>query len=255
MADLKISQLTTATTPLAGTETLPIVQSGTTKKTTVSDVLAGTASSGTANAIVYLNSSKVMSSGSSITTPNGATLCVGSTSSSLTSGVGVKFNPAGYSNTAIASCVGQESTNNAETWHVYSTGASAYRFYVGYNGTVYATSTTISSISDQRLKENIRDLDEGLSKLLTLKPRKFDWKPGKGRDIKNDRGWIAQEFEQVFPEMIDNWKDETLEGVESYKSVRAELIPIIVKAVQELNATMILELQKLQERVADLESR
>lgn len=32
MADLKISQLTAATTPLAGTEVLPIVQSGSTKK-------------------------------------------------------------------------------------------------------------------------------------------------------------------------------------------------------------------------------
>lgn len=43
MADKKISQLTPATTPLAGTETLPIVQGGNTVKTTVQDVanLAG----------------------------------------------------------------------------------------------------------------------------------------------------------------------------------------------------------------------
>jgi len=38
MADLKISALTSATTPLAGTEVLPIVQSGTTKKATVDNV-------------------------------------------------------------------------------------------------------------------------------------------------------------------------------------------------------------------------
>jgi len=36
MADLKISQLTSATTPLAGTELVPIVQSSTTKKVAVS---------------------------------------------------------------------------------------------------------------------------------------------------------------------------------------------------------------------------
>lgn len=36
MADLKISQLTSATTPLAGTEVVPIVQSSTTKKVAVS---------------------------------------------------------------------------------------------------------------------------------------------------------------------------------------------------------------------------
>lgn len=41
MADQKISQLTGATTPLAGTEVLPIVQSGVTKKVAVSDLTAG----------------------------------------------------------------------------------------------------------------------------------------------------------------------------------------------------------------------
>lgn len=43
MADLKISQLTGATTPLAGTEVLPIVQSSTTKKVAVSDLTVGRA--------------------------------------------------------------------------------------------------------------------------------------------------------------------------------------------------------------------
>ena len=38
MADLKISQLTGATTPLAGTEVLPIVQSGTTKQVSVANL-------------------------------------------------------------------------------------------------------------------------------------------------------------------------------------------------------------------------
>lgn len=38
MADLKISQLTGATTPLAGTEVLPIVQSGSTKKVATDDL-------------------------------------------------------------------------------------------------------------------------------------------------------------------------------------------------------------------------
>jgi hypothetical protein len=42
MADLKISQLSTATTPLAGTEVVPIVQSGTTKKVSVNDLTAKT---------------------------------------------------------------------------------------------------------------------------------------------------------------------------------------------------------------------
>jgi hypothetical protein len=134
------------------------------------------------------------------------------------------------------------SVDATTTSHVYSTGAGAYRFYVGLGGTVYATNTTISAISDQRLKENIQDLDVGLSKLMALKPRKFDWKEGKGKNIKGDRGWIAQEFEQVFPDMIDEWKDPAPEGEEPYKSVRADLIPVLVKAIQEQQA-MINELK------------
>jgi hypothetical protein len=48
MADKKISALTSATTPLAGTEVLPIVQSGATVKVAVSDLTAGRAISATA---------------------------------------------------------------------------------------------------------------------------------------------------------------------------------------------------------------
>ena len=43
MADKKISALTGASTPLAGTEVLPIVQSGATVKVAVSDLTAGRA--------------------------------------------------------------------------------------------------------------------------------------------------------------------------------------------------------------------
>jgi hypothetical protein len=41
MADLKISQLPAATTPVAGTEVLPIVQSGTTSKVSIADLTVG----------------------------------------------------------------------------------------------------------------------------------------------------------------------------------------------------------------------
>jgi hypothetical protein len=47
MADLKISALTAATTPLAGTEVLPIVQSGTTKQVSVANLTVGRAISAT----------------------------------------------------------------------------------------------------------------------------------------------------------------------------------------------------------------
>jgi hypothetical protein len=145
--------------------------------------------------------------------------------------VGIQLIADGSSRNVMAA-----STNSSSTLEAYSTGAAAFRFYVGMAGTVYATSTTISAISDQRLKENVQDLDVGLNAVLALKPRKFDWKTGKGKDIKGDRGWIAQEFEQVFPDLIDEWKDPAPEGEEPYKSVRADLIPVLVKAIQEQQA-------------------
>jgi hypothetical protein len=145
----------------------------------------------------------------------------------------------------------EASTNGAgASYYLYSTGAGSYRFYVGAGGTVFATSTTISAISDQRLKENVRDLDDGLNVIMSLKPRKFDWKEGKGKDIKDDRGFIAQEFEQVFPDLIDEWKDPAPEGEEPYKAVRADLIPVLVKAVQELKTHN----DELKARVAALEN-
>ena len=51
MADIKISDLTAATTPLGGTEVLPIVQSGVTVKVAVSNLTAGRSVSATAVAI------------------------------------------------------------------------------------------------------------------------------------------------------------------------------------------------------------
>jgi hypothetical protein len=130
------------------------------------------------------------------------------------------------------------SSGTTNFWVAYSTTANAYRFYISQAGTVFATNTTISAISDQRYKENIRDLDVGLDAVMQLRPRKFDWKEGKGQNTKNARGFIAQEFEQVFPDLVDEWKDPAPEGEEPYKSVRQDLIPVLVKAIQELKAEL-----------------
>jgi hypothetical protein len=67
MADAKISQLPVASTPLAGTELVPVVQGGATEQTTVEAILTSTVPSGTANGVLYLNGSKVVTSGSALT--------------------------------------------------------------------------------------------------------------------------------------------------------------------------------------------
>jgi len=156
---------------------------------------------------------------------------VGTTTSSGNSGVGFKFNPsATYPQLSL---VGSASTNAATTLEMYSTGASAYRFYVGYGGTIFATSIVITAISDERLKENIKDIDTGLDSIMALKPRRFDWKDGKGQDKKNAAGFIAQEFETVFPESVGLSKAGA-DGIQ-YKDINHEtLIPTLVKAIQEL---------------------
>jgi hypothetical protein len=59
MADKKISALTAASTPLAGTEVLPIVQSGDTVKVTVSNLTAGRAISASSVTATGLTSGRV----------------------------------------------------------------------------------------------------------------------------------------------------------------------------------------------------
>jgi hypothetical protein len=175
---------------------------------------------------------------------SGGVYLVGTTNTAGSAGVGIKLHPDGLVSTV-------STTSISDSYNYYNETAGAYRFYVTNGGTVFATNTTISAISDQRLKENIRDLDAGLDAVMALKPRKFDWKAGKGKDKKDDRGFIAQEFEQVFPDLIDTWKDPAPEGEEPYKSVRQDLIPVLVKAMQEQQAMI----NELKAKVTALESK
>jgi hypothetical protein len=162
-------------------------------------------------------------------------LLVGTTVAAASSGIGFKvLQP--ISNHWDPAVVTSANSSSYSCWDIYSTATGSYRFYVTTAGVVNAVSTTITAISDQRLKENIRDLDDGLDVVMALKPRKFDWKEGKGADTKNARGFIAQEFEEVLPDLIDEWKDPAPEGEEPYKAVRADLIPTLVKAIQEQQA-------------------
>lgn len=151
-------------------------------------------------------------------------LLVNTTTNSATSGVGSKF----VSNGRLFT-VSFYSDNTQESLSMYSTGAANYRFYVGWGGTIYATSTSISGISDISLKTNIRDLDKGLQDILQLKPRRFDWKNGDGKD---NIGFVAQEIESIFPELISEYKYNQFETKKSLKM--GDLIPSLVKAIQEL---------------------
>jgi hypothetical protein len=91
--------------------------------------------------------------------------------------------------------------------------------------------------SDERLKENIKKIDNALYKLRKVRGVVFDWKDEViekrgGEDNyfvrKHDTGVIAQEVEQVLPEVVAIRED-------GYKAVRYEkLAGIIIQAINEL---------------------
>ena len=96
---------------------------------------------------------------------------------------------------------------------------------------VFAASTQVSS--DARLKENIKDTPYGLKEVIKIRPVEFDWKKDSGkRSGKHDIGFIAQEMEEVIPEVV---KESTkLDSDENYKSIDyGKITSVLIKAVQE----------------------
>ena len=59
--------------------------------------------------------------------------------------------------------------------------------------------------SDYRLKQDIVDIDDGITRLKTLQPKRFKWKSDTSRLVD---GFIAHEV-TVVPESITGTKDET----------------------------------------------
>jgi hypothetical protein len=101
------------------------------------------------------------------------------------------------------------------------------------------------SFSDARLKENIVTLDSQLLKILALRPVEFDYKDGSGHQT----GFVAQEMQEVYPDAVaeaDGYL--TLTG---FGKTEAR----IIKAIQELNANLVAELQSVRQRLAALETR
>jgi hypothetical protein len=95
------------------------------------------------------------------------------------------------------------------------------------------------SNSDERLKNINSNIENALDKILTLRAVNFSWKS----DDTNaeNLGLIAQDIEKVFPQVVSKSKlvssinEEQLDETE-YLGVRyTELIPVLVKAIQELN--------------------
>jgi len=90
------------------------------------------------------------------------------------------------------------------------------------------------STSDKRLKENIKPLDNALEKVLKISGVSFDWKELTEEEKKtihgnegHDVGVIAQEIEEVLPEVVT-------ERDSGYKAVKYEkIVPLLIQAIKE----------------------
>jgi len=159
-------------------------------------------------------------------------LLVGKTATG-SAGNGCQIFPTGFAGFTLAG-----STSATDTLDVYSTAAAAFRFYVDMGGTIHATSATITAISDRTLKTNIRPLDTGLKEIMGLQPRRFDWINGDGENVV---GFVAQEVEEVLPELVTSSKysvDENGDTVTKKAVKTGDMIPTLVKAIQELTARL-----------------
>ena len=105
--------------------------------------------------------------------------------------------------------------------------------------------TTITSLSDTRDKKNIKDLNLGLNFLMNVKPRLFNWdrrewyenNVSDGSKIQETptAGFIAQELDEVQKTQNAEWLNLVLkDNPEKLEATPGNLLPIIVKAVQEL---------------------
>jgi hypothetical protein len=139
------------------------------------------------------------------------------------------FNTTGNNNTFIGngSSGATESTSNAIT--LGNSSIASLRCQV----------TSITSLSDERDKTNIEPLPVGLNFINSLNPVKFEWNMrDEGKVGEKDFGFIAQQIIES-EDFIDghDWLKLTLrDNPDKLEATQGRLIPILVKAIQELSA-------------------
>ena len=90
------------------------------------------------------------------------------------------------------------------------------------------SSSEFVTTSDKRLKTNIVTLENSLEKVLNLRGVNFDWIDTKKYTDKRQIGFIAQEVEEVAPELVNQNND--------YKTVNyAQTVSLLVEAIKDQN--------------------
>jgi hypothetical protein len=109
-------------------------------------------------------------------------------------------------------------------------------------------SISYNTTSDYRLKENVVAISDGITRLKTLKPSRFNWIVNPSTTVD---GFLAHEVTAV-PEAISGTKDEVDENNEPvYQGIdQSKLVPLLTAALQE----EISKREALETRVAALEA-
>ena len=104
------------------------------------------------------------------------------------------------------------------------------------------TGTGIACTSDERLKDNIEDLQNGtLEKLVGLRAVTYTW--AQDENSTEQVGFLAQQLESLFPQLVATDAD-------GYKSVfYSQITPILTKAIQELHAIVTDFIEDMRQRV------
>jgi len=111
------------------------------------------------------------------------------------------------------------------------------------SGTAYNTS------SDYRLKENVTAIADGITRLKTLKPSRFNFKSYKDKTVD---GFLAHEVSSIVPEAITGTKDAVdSDNKPIYQGIdQSKLVPLLTAALQEAVA----KIETLETKVAALEA-
>ena len=226
------------------------------------DALSGVMTTGTQNIGIGFNTGVVTTGNNntligqavarSLTTGSG-NICigydVGNTAPLLTTG---NFNlyigyGANASNGAVSGeiVLGQGQGKGINTFFVASTGGSQQG-----NG-----SASWGIPCDIRIKTNIVPLENALSKILALEIISYEHKEDIHNNlVKKRSGYIAQEYEKLFPEhcgtCVPNRFERDELGLEEVKTLTPELMPHMIKAFQEQHA----EITDLKAQLASLKA-
>lgn len=95
-----------------------------------------------------------------------------------------------------------------------------------YMNIAYQRGSLISS--DKRYKENIKEVDDALNKILSLRGTSYQFKSAKNEEASKQYGFIAQELKAVLPELVVTNPFDSMYAV-NYDGV----IPVLVEAFKE----------------------